>query len=74
MKKVIGEVSPAGEVSLEFVGFPGEECTEERQRLRKVLLDLGLELELEKITKKTFQQIAVETDVTEKEKAKVSHW
>jgi len=74
MKKVKAEVSPNGKVSLEFVGFAGEGCTEERQRLRKILLDLGLVLELEKITKKTFQQIAIETNETEKEKVKRTHW
>jgi hypothetical protein len=72
MRKVIAEVSPDGKIGLEFVGFAGDECTEERQRLRKILLDLGLMLEPEKITKKSSQQITTETNMVEKEKVKSS--
>jgi hypothetical protein len=60
MKKVEAVVSRDGEVSIEFIGFKGEECTDERERLRKVMLDFGIMLDPKKIEKKTAQQIARE--------------
>ena len=72
MRKVKVEINPNGRVSLEFIGFVGEECKEERERLRRIMLEFGVMLESEKITKKTAQQTAIESDVTEKEKMKLS--
>jgi hypothetical protein len=60
MKKVKAEIGKNGKVSIEFIGFKGEECTDERERLRKVMLDFGVMLEPKKIEKKTAQQIARE--------------
>ena len=57
MRKIKAEINPNGKLSLEFIGFVGEECTEEQQRLRKIMLDFGVTLEPEKITKKTVQQL-----------------
>ena len=73
MRKIKAEINPNGKLSLEFIGFIGEECTEERQRLRKVMVDFGVTLEPEKIAKKTAQQIAMETKMLGQRKKELSH-
>jgi len=67
MKKVKAKISRNGEVSIEFIGFRGEECTDERERLRKILLDFGIVLEPKRIEKKTAKQIASEIASSEEE-------
>lgn len=65
MRKIKAEINPNGKLALEFIGFVGEECREERERLRKIMVDFGVMLEPEEITKKSAQQITLETSVTE---------
>ena len=67
MKKVKAEISRNGKVSIEFIGFRGEECADERERLRKIMLDFGIMLEPKRIEKKTAQQIAREVAFSEEE-------
>lgn len=73
MKKLKVEVDPKGTVNLEFSGFKGEECTEERERLRRALLDLGVMLETEKIEKKSPEQLASEITATKDKQARLGH-
>lgn len=68
MRKIKAEINTKGKLSLEFIGFVGEECREERERLRKIMVDFGVMLEPEKITKKSTQEITLETKVTEQKK------
>jgi hypothetical protein len=65
MRKIRAEISRGGEVSIEFIGFKGEECADERERLRKVMSDFGIMLEPIKIKKKTVQQMAREVVLSE---------
>ena len=44
MKQIIAKVGVKGEVNLEFTGYTVDACSEERERLRKVLLGFGLSL------------------------------
>lgn len=60
MRGIIAEIGKNGKVKIEFIGFVGEECSDERERLRKIMLDFGVTLETERITKKTNEQISKE--------------
>jgi hypothetical protein len=73
MRKIKAEIDPNGKLSVEFIGFMGEECTEERERLRKIMVDFGVMLEPEKITKKSARQITLETNATEQKKRELRH-
>lgn len=74
MKKVRWEVGPTGRVvNLELTGFMVGECTEERERLRKVLLDLGVLLEPEKIKTKSPEQIVSEISPTKQGEIGLGH-
>lgn len=66
MRKVKAEIDKSGKVRIEFIGFVGEECVEERERLRKIMLDFGVMLETEEIVKKPAQQISREVVTTAK--------
>jgi len=54
------EIDEKGDVKIEFVGFPGNSCSEERERIREILLGLGVELDPEEIQRKSSEQIARE--------------
>jgi len=73
MRKIKAEINPNGKLSLEFIGFIGEECREERDRLRKIMVDFGVMLESEKITKKSAQQVTLETGAIERKKKELRH-
>lgn len=60
MKKIEAEIDLAGKLCLEFVGFAGEDCEEERERLRKVLVESGVALRLEQVKRKSSSQILEE--------------
>lgn len=60
MKRLRAEVETDGSVSLDFIGFRGEQCTEERARLQEALKAVGVLLEPESIHKKSAQQIEAE--------------
>jgi len=67
MRSIVAKIDKNGKVHIEFIGFVGEECSDEREQLRKVMLDFGVMLETEKITKKTIQQISKEIAGSEEE-------
>lgn len=58
------EIGADGAVSIEFVGFEGELCAEERDRLRGALEALGILIEPERIKRKSPQQIASEVSTS----------
>ncbi|MEM2941652.1 MAG: hypothetical protein QW304_08925 [Thermoproteota archaeon] len=60
MKAIRTEISKGGRVKIEFIGFPGNSCSQERERLREVLISLGLELDPGGIQRKSDMQIAEE--------------
>jgi len=66
MRGIKAKINKNGKVYIEFIGFVGEECSDERERLRKIMLDFGVMLEKERITKKTIQQISKEVAGSEK--------
>ena len=49
-------------MSIDFVGCVLDECTQHREMLRRVLVSFGVDLEAERIVKKTAHQIALESD------------
>lgn len=63
MKKITARIGPSGRIVLEFTGFVGDECMEERQRLARTLVEFGLMLDTEKLERKDARQIALETNV-----------
>jgi acetate kinase len=65
LKKITARVGPNGRIVLEFTGFIGEECMEERQRFAKTLVEFGLMLDTEKLERKNARQIALETSMDE---------
>ena len=71
MKQIKALVDVKGEVNLEFVGFGGEECSEKRERLRKVLLEFGVMLDPQEIRKKSPSQISKELSQLSRERLKV---
>lgn len=60
MRKIEAEIDLAGKLCLEFIGFAGEDCEEERERLRRVLVESGVALKLEQIKRKSSSQILEE--------------
>lgn len=60
MKKVVVEINEQGEIKIEFVGFVGSACSDERERIKKILLGWGIDLTPKEIRKKTPEQIASE--------------
>jgi hypothetical protein len=57
MREVKAEIDKSGKVRIEFIGFEGDECIEECERLRKIMHDLGVILEVIEVKEKTPQQI-----------------
>lgn len=57
---------------MEFVGFAGEECEEERERLREILVGLGVMLRPEQIKKKPTTQILEEIEASNENPLKPS--
>jgi hypothetical protein len=57
MREVKAEIDKSGKVRIEFIGFRGDECAEERERIRKIMQDLGVTLEIKEVRKKTAQEI-----------------
>jgi hypothetical protein len=66
MKCVRAEIDRNGKVSLEFIGFQGEECTEERGRLQEALEALGVALDPERIRRKSSAEMATEVSTAER--------
>jgi len=60
MKQVKAEINKNGRVRIEFIGFRGDECAEERERLRKIMQDLGVILEVKEVRRKTAEEILSE--------------
>lgn len=72
LKKVSSAaIDPGGNVTLEFTGFPGQECSHERERLRSAVLGYGIELKAGKIETKRAERIASEMSHTERERRKL---
>lgn len=57
-RKIKTRIETDGKFEVDFIGFIGEECTDERERLRKILIDSGVETHPEKIIKKHLHQIS----------------
>lgn len=66
MKEIRAEIDSNGNVGLDFIGFSGEDCTQERERLRRVLLSLGVALHPKRIDRKSAPQISHEIPQTER--------
>jgi len=66
MRKIRAEIKANGKTSLDFIGFVGEQCTEEEERIRKAMLDLGVMLEPKRIKIKTDRQIGEEIKHSQK--------
>jgi hypothetical protein len=60
MKGIKAQISDKAEVMLEFVGFRDKECTYTREKVQKLLLEFGVNLNPNKIIKKNTSQISHE--------------
>lgn len=60
MKRIKAQVDKEGKISLEFIGFPGRECVENRKRLQDILLYYGVELKPLEIKEKSISEISQE--------------
>jgi acetate kinase len=74
LKKITAKIRPNGRIIIEFTGFVGEECMEERQRFARTLMEFGLMLDTEKIERKSARQIAKEISRGEQRKTKPTSW
>jgi len=54
--KVKAKVNRKGKLSLEFIGFTGDDCVAEREKLKAQMLSLGVPLVPDKVVEKTRQQ------------------
>ncbi|MEW6724435.1 MAG: hypothetical protein AB1331_05880 [Bacillota bacterium] len=70
-RRVQIKVNRRGEVETEFIGFLGDECIEEADRIRSVLARYGLEIGLVDAIRKSPEQIALETADKETTKQRV---
>lgn len=73
MRKLIVEIGREAEVKLEFVGFVGDSCSKERERIRKILLEWGIDLAPKDIQRKTPAQIVNEIGNLERPTGKAGY-
>jgi len=66
-------VDRKGRVTADFAGFPGEECREEEEKLRQLLIGLGVVLEQTAFRPKDPAEIAAELGVDEEQGKDVRH-
>lgn len=52
-KRVVVTVNDRGEIRTDFVGFQGDECLDEAERLSAILKNLGLRLGVQEIRRKS---------------------
>ncbi len=72
-KQIKAEITPGGEVKIEFSGFPGGSCYDEADTLQRALKELGLWAIPVKVTPKSSSEIARELGEEMAEKKKVLH-
>ncbi len=66
-KKVEVVVTPDGRLETNFIGFLGEECFDEAEKLKRALQAVGLEIDPLEVVKKGPGRIALETGQAEEE-------
>lgn len=66
-KKVEVVVAPDGRLETNFIGFLGEECFDEAEKLKRALQAVGLEIDPLEVVKKGPERIAVESGLEEEE-------
>ncbi|HEY3314268.1 MAG TPA: hypothetical protein VGL40_03165 [Bacillota bacterium] len=66
-KKIEVVINPEGKLETNFIGFAGEECFDEAERLRGVLKALGLLIDPIEVVRKDPGLIARETGEREEE-------
>ncbi len=70
-KEVDVKIDRRGRVETDFKGFRGVDCLEEAERLRRVLVGLGLEIEVTEARQKTDAEIMAEIGESEDSKTGV---
>ncbi|MHB8928101.1 MAG: DUF2997 domain-containing protein [Bacillota bacterium] len=66
-KKVEVVVAPDGRIETNFIGFLGDECFDEAEKLKRALQAVGLEIDPAEVVKKGPERIALETGQAEEE-------
>lgn len=60
MRTIKVSIDTGGKTKVEFVGFIGDACSDERERLEKVLTAFGVDLQVVELKRKPSGQIAAE--------------
>ncbi len=66
-KKIEVVVTSDGRLETNFIGFSGEDCFDEADKLRRALHALGLEIDATEVVRKGLDRIALETGEREAE-------
>lgn len=64
-------ITSEGKMKMEFVGFAGEDCFDEAERIQKALAGFGIKTDVVNTVRKPGGQIEAELGLDEKDAAKV---
>ena len=65
-------IDPEGKMKMEFIGFAGEECYDEAERIQKALAGLGIKTSAVETMRKPGGQIEAELGLDEKDATRVT--
>jgi hypothetical protein len=71
-QRVEVEITPEGKMKMEFIGFAGEDCFDEAERIQNALVALGIRTDVVNTVRKPGGQIEAELGLDERDAAKVS--
>lgn len=60
MRTIKVSIDTGGKTKVEFAGFTGDACSDERERLEKILTAFGVDLQVVEVERKPSGQIAAE--------------
>ena len=64
-RRIEVSIDKKGQVQVEFIGFVGDTCFDEAERLQAVLAKMGLKVDVEQVIRKSAGQIEHELGVEE---------
>ncbi len=70
-QKIEVEIGPDGKIKMEFIGFAGDECYDEAERVQGILSGLGVKADVLSTHRKPGGQIEAELGVDEEDAAKI---
>jgi len=66
-RKIEVSIGDDGQVEVEFIGFAGDDCFDEAERLQDVLARMGLKVDVQDIVTKSAAQIEEELGIEAEE-------